>query len=218
MIIYRNEDYCYGSLTLTITLWPMILFIITNLATHGLVKKHWNRHDIYALIPLIQTNKDWGFLKEIAKLTNEGKSTNAKKSEMAEFAFYQCVGESAPQFILQMSILLYENENAGILRYLTIGTSCLSLVWGLSSTYLCLPTLSEDGHKVIPFQTMKNLSVVLPSMIFVAIPKFIVMIIIFGSIRDYTFAGFVIGGLIVYCLIYFGLTLHEYCKLRKEAQ
>ena len=190
---YRSEDYLYGSLTLTITLWPMILFVITNYASHGLSKENWNRHEIFSLTPLLQIKKDWKLLEEIAKLTNEGKRIDKKKSEMAEFAFYQCVGESAPQFILQVSILLYENKPPGVLQYLTIGTSCLSLVWGLSVSYLCLPTLSEDGVKVTPFQTMKNLFVVLPCMIFVAIPRFNIMIIVFGSIRDYTFAGFVIG-------------------------
>ena len=220
---FRNEDYLYGSLTLVITLWPMMLYILVNLITYGFDRKYWHKNKFYFLVPLVQANNDWDFLKDLAQLINENKSTDAKKSEMAEYSFYQSIGESAPQFILQVSILLYENESFSggfwtYWLYMKIGISAFSLIWGLCNSYLCLPTFSEDGQRIIPYQTMKNLLVVLPSMVFVAIPKFIILILIFGTIRDYAFVGFVLAGLVAYFGIYLGFTLNEYCKVKREIQ
>ena len=169
----------------------MLLFILVNLVTYGFDRKYWLTDQIFLLTPLLQANHDWDFLKDLSQLINDDKSKDVKMSEMAEFSFYQSIGESAPQFILQVSILLYENEfNGGFWTYwmlMKIGISAFSIVWGLCNTYLSLPTFSEDGQRITPFQTMKNLVVVLPSMLFIATPKFIVLILIFGSIRDYTF-------------------------------
>ena len=127
------------------------------------------------------------------------------KSEIQEFKIFEAFGESAPQFILQASIILNANptfafSNLELREILTLSSSFISVIWTVSSTFLKLPFI-VNGKKEAPFNCWKNYLIVGPLVFLIVTPRLMALSMLFAS-----FKGLICLGIIAVCLfIYAGI-------------
>ena len=143
-------------------------------------------------------------------LINESKNT----SNIQAFMIYEAFGESAPQFILQIAILIYENQEISYLRWFTIVTSILSVLVAISSEYLSMPIVNlEDGEEKVCFSSWKNKIVTIIPILVVITPKFLVLVVFFGICRGWFCFGVTIAAFGIYFAVLFIMSWIDYRKL-----
>ena len=121
------------------------------------------------------------------------------KSETQEFKIFEAIGESAPQFILQASIIINAHptmaySNLELREILTLSSSFISVIWTVCSTFLKLPFI-VNGKKEAPFNCWKNYLFVGPLVFFIVAPRLMALSMLFAS-----FKGLICLGIIVVCL------------------
>ena len=129
-----------------------------------------------------------------------------------EFKLIEILFESFPQFLLQLSILIYEDplfqneDSITFVRLLLLITSLLSVVIVITSTHLNMPYYMENIYtiglqKELKFQCWKNWIVVLPIIFLVSTPRLILMGIEFAFCTGQS-AVFIPLVLICYSMLY----------------
>ena len=96
-------------------------------------------------------------------------------TKIQEFKIFEAFGESAPQFILQASIILNAHptmafSNLELREILTLSSSFISVIWTVSSTFLKLPFI-VNGKKEAPFNCWKNYLFVGPLVLLIVTPR-----------------------------------------------
>ena len=109
------------------------------------------------------------------------------KSEIQEFKIFEAFGESAPQFILQASIILNAHptlalSNLELREILTLSSSFISVIWTVSSTFLKLPFI-VNGKKEAPFNCWKNYLFVGPLVFLIVTPRLVAFTMFFASFK-----------------------------------
>ena len=144
------------------------------------------------------------------QIISESKNT----SKIQAFMIYEAFGESAPQFILQIAILIYENPEISNLKWFTIVTSLLSVLVAVSNEYLSMPIVNlEDGKAKICFSTWKNKIVTFIPILVIITPKFFVLIVFFGICRGWFCFGVTITAFGIYFAVLFIMSWIDYRKL-----
>ena len=128
------------------------------------------------------------------------------KSEIQEFKIFEAFGESAPQFILQASIILNAHptlalSNLELREILTLSSSFISVIWTVSSTFLKLPFI-VDGKKEAPFNCWKNYLFVGPLVFLIVTPRLVAFTMFFASFKDPLCLAIIAVSVFIYTAIF----------------
>ena len=137
------------------------------------------------------------------------------KSKIQEFKIFEAFGESAPQFILQASILLNAHptlalSNLDLIQIVTLSSSFISVIWTVSSTFLKLPFI-VNGKKEAPFNCWKNYLFVGPLVLFIVTPRLMALSMLFASFKGLICLAIIVVCLIIYAAI-FWIALYQNLK------
>ena len=138
------------------------------------------------------------------------------KSKIQEFKIFEAFGESAPQFILQASIILNADptmafSNLELIEILTLSSSFISVIWTVSSTFLKLPFI-VNGKKEAPFNCWKNYLFVGPLVLLMVTPRLMALSMLFASFKGPICLGIIAVCLIIYAAI-FWITVYRNLKV-----
>ena len=128
------------------------------------------------------------------------------KSEIQEFKIFEAFGESAPQFILQASIILNAHptlalSNLELREILTLSSSFISVIWTVSSTFLKLPFI-VNGKKEAPFNCWKNYLFVGPLVFLIVTPRLVAFTMFFASFKGPLCLAIVAISVFIYAAIF----------------
>ena len=147
-------------------------------------------------------------LKDLIKAEQmEKKDDVAKmKSKIQEFKIFEAFGESAPQFILQASIIINAHptmtfSNLELREILTLSSSFISVIWTVCSTFLKLPFI-VNGKKEAPFNCWKNYLFVGPLVFFIVTPRLMALSMLFASFKGLICLGIIVVCLFIYAVIF----------------
>ena len=171
-------------------------------------------------------------LKLIAEMTEI-------QTEVQKFKLLEILCESSPQFILQMSIslhndpLLQNDKLKDVRKIFTIASSFFSVVSVMAATLLKMPYELElkdqnksegwfmknncSTRKESPFQSWKNMIIVIPIMILIVTPRLLSITILFAITNSFVAIVISSVALCIYTFLFYYLVLKQnYGKVQDE--
>ena len=138
------------------------------------------------------------------------------KSDYSRFRLFEIFFQSPLQFIIQLSIFFSQHQNLAemsALKIVTILTTFAGFSWGISCVYMILPFCDVNGKEEFHYEPLKNTLKVLLPMILIALPRLLILTIIFTTFPWWVSIVITIGVLIVHFLLFFTMT---YLNQRKK--
>ena len=142
LLIYRNGDPAFGALTLSLPFMPAIcMFLLLPCAGKGVFKAAFESLPVVhlfnkykALKEIITLHKKIASLKDSKVIDKKNEELDKIKSSFQDEKVWPAMLESAPQFVLQLSILVKKyyagdaDDLTDPVTILQIGTSVLSVL------------------------------------------------------------------------------------------
>ena len=182
-LISRKGDYVFGGLTIYFTIQPSILAAISNRSCQAFVDylpiKHLQTH-------LVIQKKIAGLQKSISETSNPGWKTNyegrlqKEETELQKVKLFTSMGESVPQFVLALSILMKKHslftwifalnpvaDPWSLITLFQMTTSLLSTLTSVTGIYTDMPVNGEPPVRSASYKFFK----ILPLMFLLATPR-----------------------------------------------
>ena len=205
MFFYRDGNIYYCLATIIFTVLPFYLIMIIGdgwqtLKEAAAASDNLKGQTLRVIVTLFSFTPGFSWLPPATRPFKTYKLYFFKHGRMSELfgqnvhvnKMYEMYGENAPQFILQLSIILKQNPVYStqelLVRIFTepqIVTSLISLLKRSASIYLELETRNKDGQRrnqyATPFTNWKNTVIVGFMMVLTVPPRILTLALYFGS-------------------------------------
>ena len=188
MYFFRKADYLFGCLTIYFTIQPSILANLSTFHSDKSFKKFVDHLPIMHLKTHLGLQRKIALKQREAAETNQGKEhQNYLESQIQEFEtelqkvkVFTSMGESVPQFVLALSILMKQHslntwiyalnpleDPWAILTLFQVSTSLLSAMTSVTSIYTDFPLNGDPPIRSAGYKFFQ----ILPLMFLIATPR-----------------------------------------------